>query len=63
MVKFMRIGNQRNPYLIKKCQRQSYNGSWHTVPRDLGAIWLGIDEHFKSYEARDGNYLNFLPVI
>jgi hypothetical protein len=60
-VKFMRVGNQRNPYLIKKCQRQSYNGSWHTVVRDLGAIWLGIDKHFKSYEAKDGNYLNFLP--
>jgi len=60
-VRFMRIGNQRDPYLIKYCQRQSYNGAWSTVVRDLGAIWLGIDEHFQSYEAQDGNYLNFLP--
>ncbi|HXM59448.1 MAG TPA: hypothetical protein VN950_01240 [Terriglobales bacterium] len=60
-VRFMRIGNLRYPYLIKKCQRQLYSGAWDTVERDLGAIWMGIDEHFQSYEARDGNYLNYLP--
>jgi len=60
-VAFMRIGNQRDPYLVKRCQRQRYNGAWDTVKRDLGAIWLGIDEHFKSYEAKDGNFLNYLP--
>jgi hypothetical protein len=60
-VKFTRIGNRRNPYLVKRCQRQRYNGSWDTVTRDLGAVWLGIDEHFQFYEAKDENYLNFLP--
>jgi hypothetical protein len=60
-VRFMRIGNLRHPYLVKKCQRQHYSGAWDTVVRDLGAIWLGINEHFKSYEAKDGNYLNYLP--
>lgn len=58
-VRFMRIGNQREPYLVKRVQRQSYNGSWSTVVRDLGAIWLGLDEGFQAYEAKDGNYLNY----
>ena len=58
-VRFMRIGNQRDPYLVKRCQRQLYSGAWDTVERDLGAIWLGIDEQFKSYESKDGNYLNY----
>jgi hypothetical protein len=58
-VRFMRIGNQRDPYLVKRCQRQLYSGAWDTVERDLGSIWLGIDEQFKSYEAKDGNYLNY----
>jgi hypothetical protein len=58
-VRFMRIGNRRDPYLVKRCQRQLYSGAWDTVERDLGAIWLGIDEQFKSYESKDGNYLNY----
>jgi hypothetical protein len=58
-VRFMRIGNQRDPYLVKRVQRQLYSGAWDTVVRDLGSIWLGLDEGFQSYEAKDGNYLNY----
>lgn len=57
-VRFTRIANRQYAYLIKKCQRQSYNGAWSTVERDLAAIWLGTD---RPIEAVDGNYLNFLP--
>ena len=60
-VRFTRIANRRYPYLIKKCQRQLYSGAWDTVERDLAAIWLGVDEHYKAIEAVDGNFLNYLP--
>jgi hypothetical protein len=57
-VRFTRIANRRYAYLIKKCQRQNYNGSWTTVERDLAGIWLGTD---RPIEAVDGNYCNYLP--
>jgi len=57
-VKFTRIANRRYAYLVKRCQQQTYNGSWRTVERDLLGIWLGTDWPIS---ALDRNYLNYLP--
>ena len=57
-VRFTRIANRRYTHLVKRCQQQTYNGSWRTVERDLLGIWLGTDWPIC---AIDGNYLNYLP--